>query len=46
LEVFNLIDDPEYNSVVTELTTALETKMAEIGDEPAHNCPPRLGQPV
>jgi len=41
MEVFNLYDDPDYQNVVVELTTALETRMAEIGDEPVHNVPPR-----
>lgn len=36
LELFNVYDDPDYADVVTKMTRALETKMAEIGDEPEH----------
>lgn len=39
LELFNLYNDPDYQGVVTEMTTALEAKMSEIGDDPAHNRP-------
>ncbi|MEX0286953.1 MAG: sulfatase [Paracoccaceae bacterium] len=36
LELFNVYDDPEYADVVQRMTFALESKMAEIGDDPAH----------
>lgn len=46
LEVFNVYNDPAYRDVVAEMTTALEAKMAEIGDDPVHHDPPRIGQPA
>jgi arylsulfatase A-like enzyme len=36
LELVNRWGDPEYQSVVRDLTRQLESKMLEIGDEPAH----------
>ena len=38
-EVFNLYDDPKYQAVVKEMTATLDQKMAEIGDDPAHDRP-------
>jgi arylsulfatase A-like enzyme len=42
LELFNIHADPAYQDVVKRLTAALDTKMAEIGDEPEHE----TGSPV
>ncbi|MBI1245420.1 MAG: sulfatase-like hydrolase/transferase [Alphaproteobacteria bacterium] len=36
LELFNVHADPKYATEVARMTRLLETKMAEIGDEPAH----------
>ncbi len=36
LELFNVFSDSAYQQVVTEMTAALNSKMAEIGDEPEH----------
>jgi arylsulfatase A-like enzyme len=36
LELFNRYDDPAYRKVAAQMLQALETKMREIGDEPAH----------
>lgn len=36
LELFNVYNDPKYAEIVTKMTVMLEEKMAEIGDEPAH----------
>lgn len=36
LELFNCYHQPEYRDVVAQMTQALETKMREIGDDPAH----------
>lgn len=36
LELFNVYHDVEYRDVVRRMTVMLETKMAEIGDEPVH----------
>lgn len=36
LELFNCHGDPEYSDIVEQMTTLLERKMAEIGDEPLH----------
>ncbi|CAN8104658.1 unnamed protein product [Discula destructiva] len=36
LELFNVYAEPEYQEVVKRMTVLLETKMAEIGDEPVH----------
>ena len=36
LELFNCYHDPKYTAVVRRMTTLLEAKMAEIGDEPVH----------
>ncbi|KAK6814599.1 hypothetical protein RU639_009568 [Aspergillus parasiticus] len=39
LELFNVYHDGEYQGVVRQMTTLLEKKMAEIGDEPVHPKP-------
>lgn len=36
LELFNCYHQPEYQAVVEQMTQALEAKMREIGDDPAH----------
>lgn len=36
LELFNCYSDPKYKNIVVRMTHLLETKMAEIGDEPVH----------
>mgnify|MGYP001178416544 CR=1 FL=1 len=36
LELFNLYNDEQYLKIVETMTQELETKMAEIGDEPEH----------
>lgn len=36
LELFNVYHDPKYREIVKRMTVMLETKMAEIGDEPVH----------
>lgn len=36
LELFNLYDDPAHAEIVRTMTAKLDRKMAEIGDEPAH----------
>lgn len=36
LELFNCYEDPQYCHVVIRMTTLLEQKMEEIGDEPVH----------
>lgn len=36
LELFNVYHDPAYAQIVQDMTRKLETKMAEIGDEPEH----------
>lgn len=36
LELFNVYHDPNYRDTVKRMTVMLETKMAEIGDEPVH----------
>jgi len=37
LELFNLHADPAYKAEIVRMTQLLETKMAEIGDVPAHD---------
>lgn len=46
MELFNLYNDPEYQVIVAEMTTALENKMAEIGDDPVHTTSERLSAPA
>ncbi len=36
LELLNVYNEPGYRGVVEKMTALLETKMAEIGDEPVH----------
>ena len=40
LELFNVYDDPQYSTIVDTMILELETKMAEIGDEPEHTIQP------
>jgi hypothetical protein len=46
MELFNIYSDPNYQDIVVKMTAALEKKMAEIGDDPAHDHEPRLPKAV